>query len=33
MIDRLYPHLDPDASLMPEGSAEVPLQWGGLRRV
>ncbi|MBE9507577.1 MAG: alpha/beta hydrolase, partial [Chloroflexi bacterium] len=26
-IDRLYPHLDPDAPLMPEGSAEIPLDW------
>jgi ketopantoate reductase len=29
-IDRLYPHFDPDVPLVPEGSAEIPLQWGGL---
>ena len=33
-IDRLYPHLDPDTPLMPEGSAEIPLDrrgvWVGL---
>jgi ketopantoate reductase len=29
-IDRLYPHLDPDTPLMPEGSAEIPLRWGGV---
>ena len=29
-IDRLYPHLDPDTPLVPEGSAEIPLKWGGV---
>jgi 2-dehydropantoate 2-reductase len=29
-IDRLYPHFDPDTSLMPEGSAEMPLDWRGV---
>jgi ketopantoate reductase len=29
-IDRLYPHLEPDTPLVPEGSAEIPLKWGGL---
>jgi 2-dehydropantoate 2-reductase len=29
-INRLYPHLDPDTPLVPEGSAEIPLQWGRL---
>jgi len=29
-IDRLYPHFDPDVPLVPEGSAEIPLRWGGL---
>jgi 2-dehydropantoate 2-reductase len=29
-IDRLYPHLDPDTPLVPEGSAEIPLKWGGM---
>jgi 2-dehydropantoate 2-reductase len=29
-IDRLYPHLAPDAPLMPEGSAEIPLDWRGV---
>jgi hypothetical protein len=29
-IDRLYPHLDPDTPLVPEGSAEIPLRWGGV---
>jgi len=29
-IDRLYPYLDPDTPLMPEGSAEIPLKWGGV---
>ena len=29
-IDRLYPHLDPETPLMPEGSAEIPLRWGGV---
>jgi hypothetical protein len=27
-IDRLYPHLDPETPLMPEGSAEIPLKMG-----
>ena len=26
-IDRLYPHFDPAAPQMPEGSAEIPLDW------
>ena len=29
-IDRLYPYLDPDTPLMPDGSAEIPLKWGGV---
>jgi ketopantoate reductase len=29
-IDRLYPHLAPDAPLMPQGSAEIPLDWRGV---
>ena len=29
-IDRLYPHLDPDTPLIPDGNAEIPLRWGGL---
>ena len=29
-IDRLYPQLDPEAPLMPEGSAEIPLEWRGV---
>jgi 2-dehydropantoate 2-reductase len=29
-IDRLYPHLDPDTPLVPEGRAEIPLEWGGV---
>jgi 2-dehydropantoate 2-reductase len=29
-IDQLYPHLAPDAPLMPEGSAEIPLDWRGV---
>jgi len=29
-IDRLYPYLDPDTPLMTEGSAEIPLKWGGM---
>ena len=29
-IERLYPHLDPEAPLMPEGSAEIPLDWRGV---
>ncbi len=30
VIDRLYPHLDPDTPPMPEGSAEIPLDWRGV---
>jgi hypothetical protein len=29
-IDRLYPYLDPDTPRMPDGSAEIPLKWGGV---
>jgi ketopantoate reductase len=29
-IDQLYPHLDPETPLVPEGSKEIPLRWGGL---
>jgi len=29
-IDRLYPYLDPETPLMPEGSKEIPLRWGSL---
>jgi ketopantoate reductase len=29
-IDRLYPYLDPDTPLMTEGSADIPLKWGGM---
>jgi ketopantoate reductase/protein-S-isoprenylcysteine O-methyltransferase Ste14 len=29
-IDRLYPYLDPDTPLVPDGSAEIPLGWGGM---
>ena len=29
-IDRLYPHLDPDAPTMPEGSAEITMDWRGV---
>jgi len=29
-IDRLYPHLDPETPPVPDGSAEIPLQWGSL---
>lgn len=29
-IDRLYPYLDPETPLMPEGSKEIPIRWGGL---
>ena len=29
-IDRLYPHLDPETPPVPEGSAEMPLRWGGV---
>ena len=29
-IDQLYPFLDPNTPLMPEGSSQIPLKWGGL---
>jgi hypothetical protein len=29
-IDCLYPYLDPDTPLMPDGSADIPLKWGGV---
>jgi ketopantoate reductase len=29
-IDRLYPYLDPDTPLMPEGSAEISMDWRGV---
>ena len=29
-IDQLYPYLDPNTPLMPEGSRQIPLKWGGL---
>ena len=29
-INRLYPHLDPDSPLMPDGSAKIPLDWRGV---
>ena len=29
-IDRLYPHIAPETPLMPEGSAEIPLDWRGV---
>jgi len=29
-IDKLYPYLDPNTPLMPEGSRQIPLKWGGL---
>lgn len=29
-IDRLYPYFDPDTPLMPEGSCEIPVKWGGI---
>jgi ketopantoate reductase len=29
-IDHLYPYLDPDTPLMPEGRNEIPLHWGGM---
>jgi 2-dehydropantoate 2-reductase len=32
-IDRLYPCFDPDTPLVPEGSADIPLQWGSLLAV
>ena len=30
VIGRLYPYLDPDTPRMPDGSAEMPLKWGGV---
>ena len=29
-IKRLYPHLDPDTPPMPDGSAQIPMNWGGM---
>jgi 2-dehydropantoate 2-reductase len=29
-IDQLYPHLDPETPLTPEGSKKIPLHWSGL---
>jgi hypothetical protein len=29
-MDQLYTYLDPQAALMPEGSWQIPLRWGGL---
>jgi ketopantoate reductase len=29
-IHRLYPHLDPETPLMPEGRAEIPMDWRGV---
>ncbi|HEY44867.1 MAG TPA: hypothetical protein G4O11_12880 [Anaerolineae bacterium] len=29
-IDQLYPCLDPETPLVPEGSKEIPLRWSGL---
>jgi ketopantoate reductase len=29
-IDRLYPYLDPETPLMPDGSREIPLDWRGV---
>ena len=29
-IERLYPHLGADALLLPDGSAEIPLDWRGI---
>ena len=29
-IDQLYPFLDPNTPLMPKGSSQIPLKWGGL---
>ncbi len=29
-IDHLYAYLDPDAPQLPDGSAEIPLRWGGM---
>ena len=32
-IDRLYPFFEPETPTMPEGNAEVPLQWGSVLAV
>ena len=29
-IDRLYAYFDPDTPLMPDGKAEIPLDWRGI---
>jgi len=29
-IERLYPHLDPETPLLPDGSREIPLDWRGM---
>jgi 2-dehydropantoate 2-reductase len=29
-IEHLYPYFDPEIAPMPEGSAQIPLRWGGL---
>jgi 2-dehydropantoate 2-reductase len=29
-IDSLYPHFDSDTPLLPDGSAKIPMKWGGL---
>jgi hypothetical protein len=29
-IDRVLQYYEPDAPQIPDGSAEIPLQWGGL---
>jgi 2-dehydropantoate 2-reductase len=29
-IERLYPHLNPDTTPMPDGSAQIPMRWGGM---
>jgi 2-dehydropantoate 2-reductase len=29
-IERLYPYLDPDTPPMPDGSAQIPMKWGGM---
>lgn len=29
-IDRLYPYLDPETPLLPDGSQEIPLDWSGV---
>jgi ketopantoate reductase len=29
-IERLYPHLDPETPLVPDGSREIRLRWGGV---